>query len=92
MKFTETGSKFSDIPGFSSSVTYSKLLAAELLTDCKKCLYLDSDTIGRYDLSGLYDTDVTDPDLAGRKESDRENIWKNTGPPQIRIDWIIIQM
>jgi lipopolysaccharide biosynthesis glycosyltransferase len=51
-------------PGHVTSATYLRFLAAELLPDHDRALYLDGDVIVRRDISELWDTDLADVTLA----------------------------
>ena len=52
-----------------SKTTYYRLFIPDLFPEYRKALYIDSDTIVRDDLSGLYATELTDDDsLAACRE------------------------
>lgn len=56
------------LPSDGSEAVYYRLLIADLLPNCDKCIYLDSDTIVLADLSELYTTDVGKYYVAGVKD------------------------
>ncbi len=51
-----------------SNAIYYRLLAAELLPQYKKCIYLDTDTIVLDDLTNLYNIELEDNYVAGVKD------------------------
>lgn len=50
--------------------TFFRFLIQDILPDCNKVLYLDSDTVVKRDLSELFDTDINDYFLAAVKDPD----------------------
>lgn len=70
INFVEMGTAFSDIEmriPHITSPTYYRLLAAEILPQYSKCLYLDSDVIVKEDLAELFSFDLDDHYVAGVK-------------------------
>lgn len=51
-------------PGHLTSATYLRFLAADLLSDVGRCLYLDGDVVVRRDPSELFDLDMSQHTLA----------------------------
>ncbi|MDR1432728.1 MAG: glycosyltransferase family 8 protein [Puniceicoccales bacterium] len=54
--------------GYFPEAAYCRLLAADLLPNYSKCIYLDSDIVVLDDLFGLYSTDMTGFYIAGVKD------------------------
>ncbi|MDE6432285.1 MAG: hypothetical protein K2L13_02715, partial [Opitutales bacterium] len=51
-----------------SIATYYRLLAADMIPQCQKCIYLDADVIVLSDLTELYNIDLGDNYIAGVKD------------------------
>jgi lipopolysaccharide biosynthesis glycosyltransferase len=51
-------------PSYVTSATYLRFLAAELLPDESRCLYLDGDVLVRRDIAPLFEVDIDDHVLA----------------------------
>lgn len=67
--FIDMGDKFQDMSGRFPGSSYYYVLAAGLLPNVKKLLYLDADMIVRYDLSELYETNIEDYYFAAVRDS-----------------------
>ncbi len=68
IKFINMGNQFASAPKISNRITnscYYKLCIAKTLSDVKKVIYIDVDTIVRQDLSEMYDIDISDYYLGG---------------------------
>ncbi|MDR0715467.1 MAG: glycosyltransferase family 8 protein [Puniceicoccales bacterium] len=60
---------FNVLPGPYPPVVYYRLMAADLLPDCEKCLYMDVDVVVFDDLGELYNTDLKDCYIAGVRDA-----------------------
>ncbi|MDR1173724.1 MAG: glycosyltransferase family 8 protein, partial [Puniceicoccales bacterium] len=72
INFMDVGTAFANSPLENdwAAPAYYRLLAPSLLPNYKKCLYLDTDIIVRYDLTELFNTDLEDCYIAGVDERD----------------------
>lgn len=68
VEFIEIGNQFDNAHlciKHITTPTYYRLLLADLLQDCDKCIYLDGDTIVCDDIAALYDIDLKENLIAG---------------------------
>lgn len=87
LEFLRMGSEFDDVEMKITHITtptYYRLLLAELLPECDKCIYLDGDTIINCDLNEMYDADMDGMLIGG---TIAQVVWQKPEHHMERLEW-----